>query len=106
LGKGGVNWEHAQGVDPYSLSNMGALERLDDPIDTPTRIHENQHKEEHKERGVHPREGNTIPRDMMDGCDDSFEFDDSQRGEKHQKDVMFHIGEPWSLYNCTRVHNQ
>jgi hypothetical protein len=33
--KGGKTWEHAQVVDPYALGSMGALERLDDPINTP-----------------------------------------------------------------------
>jgi hypothetical protein len=69
LGKGGETWEHAQGVDPSSLDNMGAPERLDDPIDTPMRSHDDRHERAHKERGVHPRMGCVGPRDeMVDGC--------------------------------------
>jgi hypothetical protein len=41
-----------QGVDPPSLGNMGALERLDDPIDTPMESHIIGLKEMHKERGT------------------------------------------------------
>jgi hypothetical protein len=40
------------------------------------------------------------------GCDESFECDGSRRGEKHPKDAMFHIDDPWSPYKSTRVHNQ
>jgi hypothetical protein len=39
LGKDGVTWVHAQGVDPPTLGSMGVLERLDDPIDTPMKSH-------------------------------------------------------------------
>jgi hypothetical protein len=110
LGKGGATWEHAQGVDPSSLDNMGTLERLDDPINTPTRSHNDQHERTHKERGV-PKDGAHHPRDMMvdghvglDGCTGSMEGAmshlsvGSQRGMTHPKDMTFHTSDPWSSY--------
>jgi hypothetical protein len=60
-------------VDPSALGSMGALERLDDPINTPMESHNNRHKEEHKERVVCQRMGCVGPRDMtVDGCVGSF----------------------------------
>jgi len=80
VGKGETTWDHAQGVDPSSLDNMGTLERLDDPIDTSTSIHEDCHERTHKERGTHLRMGQNGPRDMiyygcvgLDGCTNSME---------------------------------
>jgi hypothetical protein len=64
LGKGRATWEHTQGVDLSSLGSMGASERLDDPIGTPTKSHDDWHKA----TGARPRMGHVIPRDtMIDG---------------------------------------
>lgn len=53
--------------------SMGALERLDDPIDTPTKSMVDRHKETHKARGTYPRMGHAGPRDtMVDGHTSSF----------------------------------
>jgi hypothetical protein len=51
-GQGRETWEHAQEVDPSSLNNMGVSERLDDPIDTPTRSPNGQ-LEECIRKGAH-----------------------------------------------------
>jgi hypothetical protein len=68
FGQGRGDLGTPQGVDPPSLGNMGTLERLDDPIDTPTESHFDRHKETHKARGICPRMGCVGPRDTIDGC--------------------------------------
>jgi hypothetical protein len=75
LGKGGATWEHAQEVDPFSLDNMGALESLDDPIDTPSRSHDDSHERAHKARGASFQETKLIDgcTRSTEGCDDSVE---------------------------------
>jgi hypothetical protein len=80
FGKGGENWEHAQGVDLSSLKNMDTLDRLDNPINTLMRIHDDFHERTDKERGPHPRVRRVDPRDMivdgrmgLDGCIESTE---------------------------------
>ena len=57
-------WDHAKGVDPSSLENMGTLERLVDPIDTPMRSHDDRHERVHKARGACTSQGvHAGPRD-------------------------------------------
>jgi hypothetical protein len=77
FGKGWGDLGCAQGVDPPSLGNMGALERLDDPIDTPMKSHvigsrKTQGKGTQGKGGMRstPKDGVHVgPRDVMvDGC--------------------------------------
>jgi hypothetical protein len=108
------------GVDPPTLGNMGVLERLDDPVITPTKIHVNCYKEEHKERGRRPRMRHVGPRDAtIDGCIGLFGCNGSTKGHvssfgnngsrsdvKHPKDATIHEGDIWSPYKSTRAQNQ
>jgi hypothetical protein len=43
-------WACTQGMYPPTLASMGALERLDDPINTPMKSLIDRFKEMHKER--------------------------------------------------------
>jgi hypothetical protein len=64
LGKDGAIWAHVKGVDPPTLGSMGALERLDDLIDTRTKSHVGQFKQMHRAR-VHQRgHGAPIQKDV------------------------------------------
>jgi hypothetical protein len=121
-----VTWVHAQVVDSPAHGNMGALERLDDPIGTstesliPMKSLVDRYKKTHKARGAHPRMGCIVPRDTtIDGCtssfrhtisakgrDDSFGRDGSRRSATHPKDTMIRIGDLWSPYKRTRAQNQ
>jgi hypothetical protein len=89
LDKGGATWEHAQGVDPSSLGNMGTPYRLEDPINTPMRSHDDWHGITHKERGTHPRMGLAILRYMMvDECAGL----DGHTGSMEGHDNLFECG--------------
>jgi hypothetical protein len=115
-----VTWAHAQGVDLPALSNVGMLERLNDPIDTSTESHVDRHKETHKARGERLRMGRADPRDTtVDGCigsfwctrstkgnDSSFGHDGLRSGVTHTKDTKIHDDDIWIPYKSTRVHNQ
>jgi hypothetical protein len=64
---------------------MGALERLDDPIDRPMMTQDDRHKRTYKARATHPRMVRVGPRDMtIDGSVVLFGIIGSMEG----RDVM------------------
>jgi hypothetical protein len=87
-----------------SLGSMGTPERLDDPIGTPMKSHNDRHKEEHKARVVCPSMGCVGPRDAevdgqtssflrigsTKGRDSSVECGDSQRGTTPKRHDVSH----------------
>jgi hypothetical protein len=111
LGKGGATWEHAQGVDSFSLDNMGASMRLNELIDISTRNHNDIHKRIAQGKGHVTKDGvHRSKRQMMDGhvaldahtrskkgCDVRLRVD-LQRGIMNQRDVMFHTSDSWIPY--------
>jgi hypothetical protein len=120
FGQGWGDLGHAQGVELPALGSMGALERLDDPINTPKKSHVDQHKESTR-KGCVPKVGAHVgPRDVtVDEVhrfiwvhwvhEGACHFDLGvlvHEGVTHPKDMMIHEGDVWSPYKSTRVHNQ
>jgi hypothetical protein len=67
--------------------------RLDNPINTPMKSHDDWHKEDHKARGVCPRTGRTGLRDvMLDGRTCSFGCTGSMEGHNGRLSVTIHEG--------------
>jgi hypothetical protein len=97
-------------VESSSLGNMGARERLNDPIETPTRSHDNLHERVHKEKGERLRIACVDPRDeWLMGAQTWMGALGPQkgvsqlsvglpRGKTHPIDMMFHKSDSWSLY--------
>jgi len=52
-------------VDPSTLGNIDTPERLENPINTTTRSHDDWHKRMHKVRSTFPRKGHIGPRDIL-----------------------------------------